>query len=1138
MYARDDTPLPPILTDGVWTVPFEFFGASTATPLDQTGTTWSLVFAPKGRSQPAAADVHEMTTAVNGGITVSGNTVTVSNATWTGWAPGVYQVELRQTNLASPEPIYVGTVTVARGLSDLPSLGGGSVLPSTAGAAVQLFNGPTAVQIVRGEAAGAALAAEQSAAAAAASATDAAGSATSAASDAAAAHADRLQADADVASASAAATQTAADRVQTGADRTQTGQDAAATAADRTAVHADKLAADTDATDAAGSATAAAGSATAASGSATLAQQWASQTGSQVAATDYSAKEWSIGTTLRGVAGGGSAKDWASYMGGTVDDTSKSAKAYASDASGSATTATTQAGIAATQATNAAASATAAASSAASANVNDTAGAALILERAATQDPSATLAQAAATVQRGVENRPAASSGAAYFRRGLLASSNLTAVASFTRATTATATDQSGNVSSVASGAPRVTTAGYLSEEARTNLALQSQAFDNAAWTKSGVTVTANATTAPDGTATGDLLTAIAGNSAHNVTQAGNVLASATNVSVAFDFKKGTHGFAFIDLVASGNNYAAAVFDVGAGALGETSVGSGSGAVVSRTIEPSPVGSGWYRCTLVANVTGANPTIIAGLAGAASGNIFNSSGQPIWTAAGTETLSLWQADEQAGGFPTSRIPTTTATVTRNPDVATETVNIAVGQAFTVTGKFILPLAPANSYRVFQLAAAANTNDLLELYTTGSALGVASTTNSQFAQLQASWASLGIAGGQPVGFAISVNGDAVTFSFNGQAAQSFTSAGGALAQALTRLGLGCRLQGDLQLNSTLRELNVLMRAMSAAEVQTASDVSLERSYDFTTQTYKYLGQQYGTIAELPGTTFSRATTANVLTSAGFLLAVASGALRVSDAGLTVEPTRTNLFLNSTAPATQTITLSATGNYAISVLGSGSATVAAGTATITGAGAATAAAPLIINCTATGTITVTVAGGPTRVQVEAGGSTTTPIDTAGAPVQRNADVLTSAEANPASFSVQCEVTIPASTRSAAAAWRWDNATNTDIVALIYDRASGHLFLQVYVGNVQQANLDLGAVAAGSTYKIAAAVALNDVAASVNGAACVTKSASVALPSLANFWIGTANGTGLEWGPGIRKLKRWRGRRTNAQLQADAT
>lgn len=76
-------------------------------------------------------------------------------------------------------------------------------------------------------------------------------------------------------------------------------------------------------------ASASAASATTASGWATTAQNWATQIGSFVTGSLSSAKEWAVGTFIRGVAGMGSARDWAIYTGGTADDTSYSAKEYA-----------------------------------------------------------------------------------------------------------------------------------------------------------------------------------------------------------------------------------------------------------------------------------------------------------------------------------------------------------------------------------------------------------------------------------------------------------------------------------------------------------------------------------------------------------------------------------------------------------------------------------------------------------------------------------------------------------------------------------------------------------------------------------------------------------------------------------------
>jgi hypothetical protein len=58
-----------------------------------------------------------------------------------------------------------------------------------------------------------------------------------------------------------------------------------------------------------------------------------------------------------------------------------------------------------------------------------------------------------------------------------------------------------------ASGATRVASNGLI-EKVRTNLALYSEQFDNAAWVKSGSFITANTTIAPDGTTTADTYTA------------------------------------------------------------------------------------------------------------------------------------------------------------------------------------------------------------------------------------------------------------------------------------------------------------------------------------------------------------------------------------------------------------------------------------------------------------------------------------------------------------------------------------------------------------------------------------------------------------------------------------------------------
>ncbi|MDP3314440.1 MAG: hypothetical protein Q8M47_00030, partial [Devosia sp.] len=79
--------------------------------------------------------------------------------------------------------------------------------------------------------------------------------------------------------------------------------------------------------------------------------------------------------------------------------------------------------------------------------------------------------------------------------------------ATFGRASTATFVDRQGVLRTAAASTPRwdfdpitALSRGLLFEPQRTNLFLRARELDNAAWTKTGLTVTANTSAAADGT--------------------------------------------------------------------------------------------------------------------------------------------------------------------------------------------------------------------------------------------------------------------------------------------------------------------------------------------------------------------------------------------------------------------------------------------------------------------------------------------------------------------------------------------------------------------------------------------------------------------------------------------------------------
>jgi len=123
-----------------------------------------------------------------------------------------------------------------------------------------------------------------------------------------------------------------------------------------------------------------------------------------------------------------------------------------------------------------------------------------------------------------------------------------------------------------------------------TNLLTYSEQFDNAAWTKTSATVSANSVANPmDGQVTADTLLEAAASAEHTITQPGTIAASAAPFSVCV--KGLNRDWARLKITDSAATVFTAFFNLSTGVVGTVSAGA--------TAAITQVYSGWFRCVLI-----------------------------------------------------------------------------------------------------------------------------------------------------------------------------------------------------------------------------------------------------------------------------------------------------------------------------------------------------------------------------------------------------------------------------------------------------------------------------------------------------------------------------------------------------------
>jgi len=237
--------------------------------------------------------------------------------------------------------------------------------------------------------------------------------------------------------------------------------------------------------------------------------------------------------------------------------------------------------------------------------------------------------------------------------------------------------------------------------------------------------------------------------------------------------------------------------------------GGGAGYSVVGTPTITPVGNGWYRCS-VAVISGTTP-----------GNffqIYNTSspytGGTIYSEIngdGTSGIYLWGAQAENGSFATSYIPTAASTVTRNADVATVGVSqfpysategtlvVSASCPGISSAANILTLDDGTTQERIRLLTDVNAAKIIVTDGNASQANITAGTFTAFAVFKMSAA---------------VKLDDIATSLNGAAVGTDSSA---TLPTVTTLRLGADSPGNY-LNGHIRQITYIPRRLTNAELQ--------------------------------------------------------------------------------------------------------------------------------------------------------------------------------------------------------------------------------------------------------------------------------------------------------------------------------
>ena len=358
------------------------------------------------------------------------------------------------------------------------------------------------------------------------------------------------------------------------------------------------------------------------------------------------------------------------------------------------------------------------------------------------------------------------------------------------------ATDYIATTAAVASSGfdTSITPTGLLVEEARTNICLQSESFEEAEWTTAANSTFTKTQTAPDGTSTG---TDVIHNDNNELNVQNIVVVADTVYTYSVYIKQGITGAHDWVRIAyyNGGNGMQSWFDLTNAAAAGTPATFGAGITLTGT-SVEDVGNGWYRVSLTGQLASGVTAAVIEIENvtADSGTTSEQAASVIW----------WGAQLEPGAFPTSYIRTVAASVTRNADVVS-TTDLS-WHASSGSGSYymdIFPDAVVASNRLLMLTVGADR--AIDLSYPGTTTITAINFVSSSVELTTTTPGLSIASGTAYKYAVAIDTNDL-IAYVGGVESTTPDVSGAISATPTAMFVGSfSAAGNLALNGHIAEI---------------------------------------------------------------------------------------------------------------------------------------------------------------------------------------------------------------------------------------------------------------------------------------------------------------------------------------------